>query len=341
MQPIIRILQKEGKLHSEKACIQAASGKKSALSFRPINAIVIADARRQGGDIRMDKEKNTQFDSEELEKIRRVPLAGETEGEEALRAGTPRRERRGKRQAEEGVRSRRKGSRRSRAREKRGGRERGGGSPAAVFLALMLGIGAGLGGGWYLWGYERPYMVDLKAVEVPQWVEQDFIRKNIYSRPDVTISRVNNIVIHYVANPGSTAAQNRDYFDSLADQDPQAGGTSSSSHFVVGLEGEVIQCIPVDEMAYANAPRNGDTISIENCHPDETGEFTQATYDSLVKLTACLCDQLDLTSEDVVRHYDVNGKECPKYYVDHEESWEQFKKDVAQAQREKAWQEDV
>ena len=49
--------------------------------------------------------------------------------------------------------------------------------PAAVFLALMLGIGAGLSGGYYMWGYEKPYMVDLKAVEVPSWVEQDFIRK--------------------------------------------------------------------------------------------------------------------------------------------------------------------
>ena len=190
-----------------------------------------------------------------------------------------------------------------------------------------------------MWGYEKPYMVDLKAVEVPSWVEQDFIRKNIFSRPDVTITRVNNIVIHYVANPGSTARSNRDYFDSLADQDPEAGGTSSSSHFVVGLDGEVIQCIPVDEMAYANSPRNSDTISIENCHPDETGEFTQATYDSLVKLTACLCDQMDLTSADVIRHYDVNEKECPKYFVDHEYAWQQFREDVDQAIADKSWED--
>ena len=211
--------------------------------------------------------------------------------------------------------------------------------PAAVFLALMLGIGAGLSGGYYMWGYEKPYMVDLKAVEVPSWVEQDFIRKNIFSRPDVTITRVNNIVIHYVANPGSSARSNRDYFDSLADQDPEAGGTSSSSHFVVGLDGEVIQCIPVDEMAYANSPRNSDTISIENCHPDETGEFTQATYESLVKLTACLCDQMDLTSADVIRHYDVNEKECPKYFVDHEDAWQQFREDVDQAMADKSWED--
>ena len=76
-------------------------------------------------------------------------------------------------------------------------------------------------GGYYLWGWERPYTVDLKAVEVPDYVEQDFIRKNIFSRPDVGRQKVDKIVIHYVANPGSTAKNNRDYFDSLADQDPQ------------------------------------------------------------------------------------------------------------------------
>ena len=132
----------------------------------------------------------------------------------------------------------------------RGGKKRKGVPFMALLLVLILGVGAGLGGGYYLWGWERPYTIDLKAVEVPEWVKQEFIRKNIFSRPDVSRKRINNIVIHYVANPGSTAKNNRDYFDSLADQDQQKSGTSTSSHFVVGLEGEVIQCIPITEIAY-------------------------------------------------------------------------------------------
>ena len=27
----------------------------------------------------------------------------------------------------------------------------------------------------------------------------------------------------------------------------------------------------------------------------------------------------------VIRHYDVKGKLCPLYYVEHPEAWEQFK----------------
>lgn len=205
---------------------------------------------------------------------------------------------------------------------------------AAVFMALVVGVLAGLGGGYYVWGWERPYTVDLKAVEVPDWVKQEFIRKNIFSRPDVSRRKINNIVLHYVANPGSSAEGNRNYFDSLADQDSQKGVTSTSSHFIVGLEGEVIQCIPINEIAYANAPRNEDTLSIEVCHPDDTGKYSDATYESVVRLTAWLCTQLKLKSSDVVRHYDINGKLCPKYYVEHEEEWKQLRKDIDAAMKE-------
>ena len=58
------------------------------------------------------------------------------------------------------------------------------------------------------------------------------------------------------------------------------------------------------------------------------GEFTKATYISLVRLTGWLCWRFNLTEEDVIRHYDVTGKICPKYYVENADAWEQFKADV-------------
>ena len=36
----------------------------------------------------------------------------------------------------------------------------------------------------------------------------------------------------------------------------------------------------------------------------------------------------DLNENDVIRHYDVTGKICPKYFVEHEDAWKQFKGDV-------------
>ena len=64
-----------------------------------------------------------------------------------------------------------------------------------------------------------------------------------------------------------------------------------------------------------------DTLSIEVCHPDATGQFTQASYDALVKLTAWLCDYCGIGRDHVIRHYDVTGKLCPLYFVDHPDAW--------------------
>ena len=69
-------------------------------------------------------------------------------------------------------------------------------------------------------------------------------------------------------------------------------------------------------------------ISIEVCHPDAGGVFTDASYQSLVKLTAWLCDNFHLSRDRVIRHYDVTGKLCPLHFVEDEEAWEQFLADV-------------
>lgn len=157
------------------------------------------------------------------------------------------------------------------------------------------------------------------------YIDVELLTPNSYSRPQIPIEQVNYIAIHYTANPGSTAMSNRNYFENLATTQEN----KVSSHFVVGLEGEVVQCIPTSEMSYATNSRNVDTISIECCHPDETGQFNTATYDSAVKLTAWLCTRFGLTSDQVIRHYDVTGKDCPKYYVENPDAWIQMKSDIA------------
>lgn len=156
-------------------------------------------------------------------------------------------------------------------------------------------------------------------------VKVDYLTPNRYSRPGTELKQINAVVVHYTANPGTSAKNNRSYFEGLKTK----GTTYASSHYIIGLEGEVLQIIPLTEEAYASNDRNGDTIAIECCHPDETGEFNEQTYASLVSLTAALCVEFDLGEEDVIRHYDVTGKPCPLYYVEHEDAWEVFKADVA------------
>ena len=163
----------------------------------------------------------------------------------------------------------------------------------------------------------------------PPELDVELLDLNEYSRPGTTLKQVNGIVIHYTANPGSSAMANRDYFDSLDNPAVEGAGRQASAHLIVGLDGEVVQCLPLNEMAYAVRSRNPDTISIEVCHPDETGKFSDTTYNTLVKLTAWLCTRFGLTSDQVIRHYDVTGKDCPKYYVENPDAWIQMKSDIA------------
>lgn len=163
---------------------------------------------------------------------------------------------------------------------------------------------------------------------LPNYVTKDLLEVNEWSRPGDPLKRVWGVVLHYVGNPGTSAQANRNYFNSLASGEL---GVYASSHFIVGLEGEVIQCVPLTEIAYASNTRNGDTVSVEVCHPDEAGAYAPATYARVVELTAWLCRAFRLDpEEDVIRHYDVTGKRCPLYYVEHPEAWDALRADIAE-----------
>ncbi len=186
-----------------------------------------------------------------------------------------------------------------------------------ILFLVLLAVG------WHVYQNEiipREKVFELAATPIPDWIDQQIIKVDGGSRRGVMLEGVRNIVIHYVGNPGSTAQQNRDYYASRSSE--------VSSHFVIGLKGEIIQCIPLHEKSSASNHRNKDTISIEVCHPDESGKFTDAAYQSLVKLTAWLLDVSNLDCNDVIRHYDITGKQCPLYFVTHEDAWKQFLKDA-------------
>ena len=194
---------------------------------------------------------------------------------------------------------------------------------AALFAAILLVSGLLL-----YRSHNREPEQHLSQIQAPDWYTQDFLTVNPYSRPGTKREHVRDIVIHYVANPGTSAKQNRNYFEGLKDQSGSKT-VSASSHYIIGSDGTILQCIPLDEVAYGNYPRNDDTVSIECCHPDSDGRFTDATIKSLIRLTGWLCRELSLNEKHIIRHYDVSGKNCPKYYVEHQDAWRTLKKKLA------------
>ncbi len=136
------------------------------------------------------------------------------------------------------------------------------------------------------------------------------ITPNRFSRPQIPLKSVKKVVLHYVGNPKSSAMANRNYFENQ-----KSGGRYVSSHYIVGLSGEILRCVPENEVAYCSNSANSYSISIECCHPDATGKFTDATTDSAAELCAYLLKKYGLKVDDLIRHYDVTGKQCPIWFV--------------------------
>lgn len=145
-----------------------------------------------------------------------------------------------------------------------------------------------------------------------------------FSRSGKKINTIKKIVIHWVGNANSTAIANRNYFNRHL--------RYASSHYIIGLDGEIIQCIPEDEIAWHGHNANSYSIGIENCHPDWEGKFKDKTYQSLIELCADICKRYNLNPlKDIIRHYDCDGadkKDCPHYYVKNPSEFEKLKQDV-------------
>lgn len=169
-------------------------------------------------------------------------------------------------------------------------------------------------------------------------IEMDLLTLNEYSRPGKKLKKIKGIVIHWVANPNTSAKQNRDFFEKRKDGNNDFG----SSHYIIGLEGEILQAIPENEMAYhvganeytliakkeLSAYPNDCTIGIENCHPNWIGKFNSKTYQSLISLVVRLCKKHNLNENNVYRHFDITGKFCPAYYVSEINEWAILKNEI-------------
>jgi N-acetylmuramoyl-L-alanine amidase CwlA len=195
-------------------------------------------------------------------------------------------------------------------------------SGAAVFIVIFCALFSAF---WSDKGETEKKQKELPEINI----QKKLLKKNKYSRPGNTLKKVKGIVVHYTANPGTDAIDNRNYFNNLPKINRgKTKKTYASSHFVIGLEGQIVQCIPLNEIAYASNDRNSDTIAIECCHPDESGKFNDVTMSALKELLVYLCIRFELDEEDIIRHYDVTGKMCPLYFVEHEEEWNDLKEEI-------------
>lgn len=143
------------------------------------------------------------------------------------------------------------------------------------------------------------------------------------------------IVIHYVGATG-TAEQNCRYFYSV--------NRRASAHYFVGHQGEVWQCVEDKNIAWHCGGksykhpycRNSNSIGIEMCcrkNADGTWRFEEATIKATIALTKQLMKTHNIPVGNVIRHYDVTGKNCPEPFVRDNAAWNNFKKQLVEEEK--------
>lgn len=105
----------------------------------------------------------------------------------------------------------------------------------------------------------------------------------------------------------------------------------ASAHFVMDLDGTIYEYVPMKRIAWTTNSANYYSIGIECATTGTNDHYSDKEYVSMVKLGAWLAQYYGLDPrKDFIRHTDVVGrayKICPKYFVDHEDKWKQFKLD--------------
>jgi N-acetylmuramoyl-L-alanine amidase len=176
-------------------------------------------------------------------------------------------------------------------------------------------------------------------------ITTNLITPNRYSRPQVKNRGIKGIVLHWVANPKSTALGNKTYFDNLRLQTSSTKNpVYASAHEIIDLNGDIIICVPKDEITYhvgsktyskqsltkfGNSP-NYNTYGIECTHIDWDGNFTKETYESMINRCVDLCIEFKLNPlTDIWTHEEVVlWKDCPRYFNRHPNKWKEFKEIV-------------
>lgn len=167
------------------------------------------------------------------------------------------------------------------------------------------------------------------------------------------------LVIHYVGALGGAAA-NVNYYN-------KPTTTSASADFFVGHNGEVWQynpdprkryCWAVGGIRYNNGggrlygkATNKNTIHIEMCVKNSTSNMsanspcwfiTEKTLKATIELTKQLMAEYGIPAENVIRHFDVNGKPCPGVVgwnplTGSEQAWKNFHAAISSGKEEKGY----
>lgn len=153
-------------------------------------------------------------------------------------------------------------------------------------------------------------------------------------------SDIKFIVIHYTGNNNDKPENNARYF--------QTGGRGASAHFFIGQDGTIVKSVNLDRVAWSVGGKkwsdcaktgggkyygictNANSVSIELCDNAilSPSEKQVKAVAEVIKYIRKHCKN----ANQIIRHFDVNGKHCPDLMTDvdneRHERWITFKSEV-------------
>ena len=163
-----------------------------------------------------------------------------------------------------------------------------------------------------------------------------------YRNAKRTKKDIKYIVVHYTANDGDSDEGNAQYF--------QSPNRNASAHFFVDDE-SITQTVELEDIAwhcggsvyndvkttggakYHNICTNTNSIGIEMCDTVRDGKYnlSKKTRNNTIKLVRALMKDFDIDIDHVIRHFDVTGKYCPRYFCPpygSNDEWNKFKLEI-------------
>lgn len=154
-----------------------------------------------------------------------------------------------------------------------------------------------------------------------------YVKKQILANKENYGSKRNTadikyLVYHYTGNKGDTAENNGNYFKN--------NSVKAYANFFVD-DTTVVESVPADYVPYSvggstysncsstgggkyyGKAANANIINIEICG-DKTGVASAKTQENAIDLGKELMKKYNIPQENVIRHFDVTGKQCPAYF---------------------------
>lgn len=161
------------------------------------------------------------------------------------------------------------------------------------------------------------------------------------------LNTIKYIIIHYTANDGDTALSNAKYF--------ARGNRGASAHYFVDSN-NIVQSVEDNYVAwsvggskYSDCSKTGggkfygicnnsNSINIELCDDIKNGNIypTEAAISNAIDLVRSLMEKYNISSNNVIRHFDVNGKRCPAYWCGDSQKngkWQKFKNSILEEEQ--------